>query len=58
MGGIEVESEIWGGNLVKHSFPNFGTIGEVLSGGPFVLGEKHWAILNPDADTVVGGELD
>ena len=58
VGGIEVESEIWGGNLFKHPFPNRGAIGEVLSGGPLVFGEKHRTILNPDADTVVGSELD
>ena len=58
MRGIKVKPEIWGGNFLKHPFPNSGAISEILSGGPFVFGEKHRTILNPYTDTMVGSELD
>ncbi len=50
VGWIVVQTEVVTGNVVEHSSPDDRAMSQILSARPFVAGERHRAVLDPNFD--------
>ena len=58
MRGIEIETEMIAGYLIKTLRPYFRVSEEVLASGPLICRKTHGAILNPNPDVFLFRQLD
>ncbi len=55
---IVIQSEVFARECLKHSSPHRRTDRQILSAGPFVVGEKHGAIFDADSNVGLLGRFD